>query len=105
MTAPTRSFPIPCACRSGRTVIGPKNPTLPPVGDEIRPDQLPVQLRGETGDVLSREPAIDIVEVGPEILRVGRTEKRAEGGAEDAPGCRQIAPRQRSNYDAQLILR
>ena len=35
LTASTRSFPIPWACRLGRTVIGPKNPTLPHLVDEI----------------------------------------------------------------------
>ena len=83
----------------------PEEPDAAPLGDEIGPDELAVDLRDETGDVLSREPAIDIVEVGPEILRVGRTEKGAEGGAEDTPGCRQIALGKRSNDSAQLFLR
>ena len=79
-----------------------EEPDAPPPGHEIGTDQLAVYLRREAGDVLGREPAIDIVEVGPEILRIGCAEKRPEGGAEDAPSSRQIALGQRSNCGAQL---
>jgi hypothetical protein len=100
-----QAFPDPLRLAIGADRDRAEEPDAAPPGDEIGPDQFAVDLCGETGDVLSREPAIDIVEVDPEILRVGRTEKRAEGGAENAPGCRQIAPGQRSNYGAQLFLR
>ncbi len=100
-----QAFPDPLRLSVGTDRERPEKSDTTPPGDEIGSDQLAVHLRGETGDVLGREPAIDIVEIGPEILRVGRTEKRTEGGAEDMPGCRQIALGQRSNYGAQLFLR
>ena len=94
-------FPDPLRLSFGAYRDRAEEPDASPLGHEIGPDQLAVDLRGEAGDVLSREPAVDIVEVGPEILRVGRTEKRAKGGAKDAPGCRQVALGQRSNDGAQ----
>lgn len=96
------SDPLRLAIRADRD--RPEEPDAAPLSGKIGPDQFAVHLRGKTGDVFSREPAVDIVEVGPEIFRVGSAEKRAEGGAEDAPGCRQIVIGQRSNYGAQLSL-
>ena len=82
----------------------PEEPDAAPPGGEIGADQRTVFLGRKRSDVLGAEAAVDVIAIGPEILWVGGTEKRAEGGAEDAPGCRQIAPGQRSNYGAQLSL-
>src|SRR5882724_3234128 len=98
-----QSFPDPLRLSVGADSDRAEEPDTSPPCREIGPDQFTVHLRGKAGDVLGREPAIDIVQVGPEILRVGCAEKRAKGGAKDAPGRRQIVLGQRSNCGAQLL--
>ena len=50
------------------------------------------------------ELAVDVVEVGPEIVEIGRAEKRAEGAAYDALGLRQVLVRKRSYVVRHLLL-
>jgi hypothetical protein len=82
----------------------PEEPDATPSGGEVGADQSTVFLRRERSHVLGAEAAVDVIAIGPEILRVGGAKKRAKGGAEDAPGRRQIVLGQRSNYGAQLFL-
>ena len=97
-------LPGPAPLMIGTDRDRPEEPDAAPPGGEIGADQRTVFLRRERSDVLGAEAAVDVIAIGPEILRVGGTEERAEGGAEDAPGCRQIVLGQRSNYGAQLSL-
>src|SRR5438445_12517594 len=83
-----QAFCDPAPLLAGVDRQRPKEPDAAPVGDEIGADQFAVDLRGETGDVLRRETAIDQVAVGPEILQVRRPEKCAERRAQDTPGGR-----------------
>ena len=64
-------FPDPLRLSIGADRKRPKEPDAAPLGDEIGPDELAVDLRDETGDVLSREPAIDIVEIGQKFSGSG----------------------------------
>ena len=62
-----------------------------PINRKVGADEFPVQRRTERGDVTGGMTAEDIIPVGPEILRVGRAEKRAEGDTDNARGFRQVS--------------
>jgi len=69
----------------------PEEADASPTRCEIRADQLAVEFRGEAGDMLAPEAAIDIIAVAPETLRLRSTQKCPEGGAAYASCGRQVA--------------
>src|SRR6516162_11375833 len=75
-----------------------------PARREIRSDERTlVVLRGEGGSVFGLEPAMDIVEVAPELLRVRRAEKGPKGNPHDALRFRQIGLSERANDRHELL--
>ena len=86
--------PLPLRAHRDR----PEKAETAPARREIRADQLAVQLRSKARDVLGPEPAIDIVAISPEILRIRRAQERPESGAADTPRLRQIGTGQWSDH-------
>ena len=50
---------------------------------EVGADHLAVEFGSEARDMLGAEPAVNIITVGPECRRIGRTKARSESAAAD----------------------
>jgi hypothetical protein len=68
-----------------------EEPDASPSGREVGADQLPIELRGERGDVGGALLAVDVVAIVPEILRIGNADEGAESETDNARGFRQVA--------------
>ena len=76
----------------------PEKADAAPARREIRSDKHALVVFGsERGSVLGSKPAIDIVEVAPELLRVRYAEKGAEGDPNDALRLGQVGLGKRAN--------
>ena len=102
LTASTSCFAMPCTCRSGRTVSGPKNPALPHGSRNwSRPIRRLVHRRSwqrappRSGHRHDRGR--------PRNSPAPARPKCPEGGAADASGGRQVALGQRSDDGAHLV--
>ena len=74
-----------------------------PARREIRSDKRALVIfRGESRQVLGPEPAIDIVEVAPELLRSGAV-KSAKGNPDDPLCLGQIGLGERANNGHELL--
>ncbi len=69
-----------------------EEPDAAPVGGEVDAgERAGFIVGGEGGGVLAAEPAIDVIEIGPEIVEICDAHKGAEGAPHDALRMRQIA--------------
>src|SRR5438093_737286 len=68
-----------------------------PAGGQVRPDKLTVDLSDKGGSRISTPAGARIVEIRPELLRLGCAEERAECEGDDLSGGREITLSQRAN--------
>ena len=77
---------------------GAEEPDASPSGREVGADQLPIELCAEGGDVGGVVPAIDVVTIVPEILRIGNADEGTKSETDDARGFRQVAFIERTHH-------
>ena len=77
---------------------GAEEPDASPSGREVGADQLPIELCAEGGDVGGAVPAVDVVAIVPEILRIGNADEGTKSETDDARGFRQVAFIERAHH-------
>jgi hypothetical protein len=104
VTAATSGCASPRSHRSGRIDSGPKNPRLPQRVAKFEPANRP-SASSIAKDRMCGAPVatVDIIEIGPERVEIGRSEERAEGGAHDALCLAQIGFGERSDGGHRLL--
>jgi hypothetical protein len=83
---------------------GAEAPEAAPPGDEVRSDELPVDLGGDGGSRIGAPSGADVIGVAGERQGIGQTEERAECHPEDAVRGGDLPLLQRSDGNLHRVL-
>src|SRR4029077_12807278 len=82
---------------------GAEEPDASPSGREVGTDQLPIELCAEGGDVGGVVPAVDVIAIVPEILRIGNADEGTKSETDDARRFREVAFIERAHHRLALL--